>query len=61
MEDWEHRKPSIVFGCQDTEATDRELTERGVDFTKTPAKMRWGTFAMFVDPDGTEFVLAEET
>ena len=59
MEDWEQRKPSIVFGCDDTEATYRDLTERGVKFTQAPTQMAWGAFAIFVDPDGNEFVLAQ--
>lgn len=61
MKDWEQRKPSIVFGCEDANATYRELSGRGVKFTQTPKKMPWGTFAQFVDPDGNEFVLTEET
>ena len=60
MKDWEQRKPSIVFGCEDADATYRELSGRGVKFTQTPKKMPWGTFAQFVDPDGNEFVLTEE-
>ncbi|MFQ5934108.1 MAG: VOC family protein [Dehalococcoidia bacterium] len=61
MEDWEQRKPSIVFGCDDIEKTYSELAERDVKFTQTPTKMRWGTFAIFADPDGNEFVLSEGT
>ena len=59
MEDWEQRKPSIVFGCEDAEATYDELVKRGVSFTQKPTKMKWGTFAIFSDPDGNEFVLTE--
>ena len=59
MEDWERRKPSVVFGCENTEATHQELRQRGVEFTQAPTKMAWGTFAIFVDPDGNEFVLTE--
>jgi len=61
MKDWEHRKASIVFGCEDANATYRELSGRGVKFTQTPKKMPWGTFAQFVDPDENEFILTEET
>jgi hypothetical protein len=28
------------------------------DFTKEPEKQPWGTFAMFKDPDGNQFVLS---
>ena len=57
MEDWEQRRPSVVLGCEDTEAAFQELSKRGVRFTQMPAKMAWGTFAIFADPDGNEFVL----
>ena len=46
MKDWEQCKPSIVFGCEDTEATYRELAQRRVNFTQTPTKMPWGVFAI---------------
>ena len=59
MEDWEQRKPSIVFGCEDVEAAHRELSERGVDFKQTPTEEAWGTYAVFADPEGNEFVLVE--
>jgi predicted enzyme related to lactoylglutathione lyase len=55
MEDWAARQPSVVFACEDTEATHRELSDRGVQFSRPPVKMAWGTFAAFFDPDGTEF------
>ena len=61
MKDWEHRKASIVFGCEDANATYRELSARGVKFTQPPKKMPSGTFAQFVDPDENEFILTEET
>ena len=56
MVDWEARKPSIVLGCQDTEAAHRKLSQRGVDFIQKPTKMAWGIFAIFKDLDGNEFV-----
>ena len=61
MKDWEHRRPSIMFSCEDIEATYRELSRRGVKFTQVPKRMPWGTFAQFVDLDGNEFILAEGT
>ena len=61
MHEWEHRRPSIMFGCEDIEATYRELSRRGVKFTQVPKRMPWGTFAQFVDLDGNEFVLTEGT
>ena len=59
MEDWGQRKPSIVFGCENAEATHDELVKRGVSFTQKPTKMKWGTFAIFSDQDSNEFVLTE--
>ena len=46
------------FACDDVEATHRQLSERGVEFVKPPAKQPWGTFAIFKDPDGNQFVLS---
>jgi predicted enzyme related to lactoylglutathione lyase len=46
------------FACDDVEATYRQLSERGVEFRGPPEKQPWGTFAMFKDPEGTEYVLA---
>ncbi|THD81978.1 MAG: VOC family protein [Phenylobacterium sp.] len=46
------------FACDDVEATYRQLTARGVEFRGPPEKQPWGTFAMFKDPDGNEFVMS---
>jgi len=46
------------FACDDVEATHRQLTARGVEFKGPPEKQPWGTFAIFKDPEGNEFVLA---
>jgi len=46
------------LACDDVEATYRQLRERGVEFTSEPQKQPWGTFAMFKDPDGNQFVLS---
>jgi predicted enzyme related to lactoylglutathione lyase len=46
------------LACDDVEATFRQLSQRGVEFTKEPEKQPWGTFAMFMDPDGNQFVLS---
>jgi predicted enzyme related to lactoylglutathione lyase len=45
------------LACDDVEATYRQLKARGVEFTTEPTKQPWGTFAMFKDPDGNQFVL----
>ncbi len=46
------------FACDDVEATHRQLSERGVEFRGPPEKQPWGTFAVFKDPEGNEFVLS---
>jgi predicted enzyme related to lactoylglutathione lyase len=46
------------LACDDVEATYRQLRQRGVEFVKEPARQPWGTFAVFKDPDGNQFVLS---
>jgi predicted enzyme related to lactoylglutathione lyase len=46
------------IACDDVEGTYRQLSQRGVEFVKQPEKQPWGTFAMFKDPDGNQFVLS---
>lgn len=57
MADWAERKPSIVFECDEIQRTYQEMSSREVHFLQEPKKMTWGTFAIFQDPDGNEFVL----
>lgn len=45
------------FACDDVEATYRQLSERGVEFRGPPQKQPWGTYAIFLDPEGNQFVL----
>ena len=47
------------LGCDDVEATYRQLSARGVEFTRPPKKEAWGTSAMFKDPEGNQFVLSD--
>ena len=47
-----------ALACDDVEATYRQLSERGVEFTSQPEKQPWGSFAMFQDPDRNRFVLS---
>lgn len=47
-----------ALACDDVEATHRELTDRGVEFVQPPQTAPWGTFAIFKDPDGNQFVLS---
>jgi predicted enzyme related to lactoylglutathione lyase len=46
------------FACDDVPATYRQLKARGVSFVTEPQQQPWGTFAIFSDPDGNEFVLS---
>jgi predicted enzyme related to lactoylglutathione lyase len=47
------------FWCDDVEATYRQLIAKGVEFKSPPKKEPWGTSAIFLDPDGNQFVLGE--
>lgn len=47
-----------ALACDDLDATYRQLSERGVEFTQAPKKTPWGGFAIFRDPDGNEFVIS---
>jgi lactoylglutathione lyase len=57
MRDWREMKPSLVFGCDDFEATYENLKGNGVEFLEEPKKMPWGTYAQFRDLDGNVFLL----
>ena len=46
------------FQCDDIDATYATLNARGVEFPTPPTKQPWGTYAMFKDPDGNQFVLS---
>jgi predicted enzyme related to lactoylglutathione lyase len=46
------------IGCDNVEATWRQLSQRGVEFKQPPTKQPWGTYAIFLDPEGNEFVLS---
>lgn len=46
------------LACDDVEATYRQLSARGVEFTAEPTRQPWGTYATFKDPDGNQFVLS---
>ena len=47
----------ISFATEDVEKTFAELKANGVEFSQGPTKQPWGTFAIFKDPDGNQFVL----
>ena len=41
-----------------SEATAKELEERGVEFVQRAEKADWGTSAIFKDSEGNQFVLS---
>jgi lactoylglutathione lyase len=57
MPNWQELKPSIVFLCDDIHGTYEKMKQNGVEFKDEPKQMPYGTFAIFKDLDGNEFVL----
>ena len=53
----EQGNTGIAFRVDDLDKAYKEMTGKGVEFTKKPTKTEWGTYAMFKDPDGNEFWL----
>jgi catechol 2,3-dioxygenase-like lactoylglutathione lyase family enzyme len=51
---------NMTFWTDDVEATARDLQAKGVEFLKPPQKADWGTFAIFKDDDGNQFVLGSK-
>ena len=49
---------AISFLCDDVQKTYEELSARGVEFTAPPTKQAWGTFTIFKDQDGNQFVMS---
>jgi catechol 2,3-dioxygenase-like lactoylglutathione lyase family enzyme len=50
----------LTFWCDDVETTTKTLKSKGVEFAKNPQKEVWGTFAIFKDTDGNQFVLSNK-
>jgi len=57
MDDWEARKPSVVFVVDDIEKTCERLTRNGVTLSQKLVDMAWGKFAAFLDTEGNEYGL----
>jgi predicted enzyme related to lactoylglutathione lyase len=47
------------FVCDNIDKTYAELKDRGVEFLGPPKKEHWGTFAMFKDSEGNQFVMSD--
>lgn len=51
-------RSQVSLTSDDLQKTYDELTARGVEFTTPPTRQPWGTYAIFRDPDGNEFVMS---
>jgi predicted enzyme related to lactoylglutathione lyase len=49
-----------ALSCDNVERTYDELRARGVEFIGPPKQEPWGTFALFKDVDGNQFVLSSK-
>ena len=47
----------ISFWTDQLDKTYESLTAKGVEFTTPPKKQSWGSFAIFKDSEGNQFVL----
>ncbi|CAG9611263.1 hypothetical protein BACCIP111899_00435 [Bacillus rhizoplanae] len=57
MKNTNELKASIVFVTENMTDTYETMKKNGVEFTQEPNEMPWGTFAIFKDNEGNEFVL----
>jgi catechol 2,3-dioxygenase-like lactoylglutathione lyase family enzyme len=48
---------NILFTSNDVRKTYDELKARGVEFTEPPKEEFWGTYVIFADPDGNQFLI----
>jgi catechol 2,3-dioxygenase-like lactoylglutathione lyase family enzyme len=48
----------MTFWCDDVFASSKALKAKGVEFAADPKTETWGTFAIFKDVDGNQFVLS---
>lgn len=60
MKGWESQRASIVFECDDIEATYATLVERGVTIELELRDMPWGKFAAFQDDLGNGYGLRQK-
>lgn len=54
--DWQERKPSVVFQCDNVAQTALDFAAKGVAVGQAQSTSM-GTFASFSDEDGNEFLL----
>ena len=48
-----------VLRTDDCQATYEQWSANGVEFTEPPTAQMWGTQALFIDPDGNDWVLVQ--
>src|SRR5262245_768172 len=48
---------NMAFWTDDLDGTYVRLAAKGVAFETPPTRQPWGSFAMFLDPDGNAFVI----
>lgn len=48
------------LGCDDVDATYRQLSERGVEFDGPPKKQPWGSYVIMKDSEGNSFVVGSD-
>jgi predicted enzyme related to lactoylglutathione lyase len=61
---WSNMRPgmqSIVFRCDDAQATYDELVQRGVKITMSVVEAGWGKFFHINDPDGNSVMVSEDS
>lgn len=46
-----------ALACDDVDATYRQLSARGVEFTTPPTKQPWGSYCVMKDSEGNSFVV----
>ena len=51
---------NMSYTCDDIHKTHAELTKRGVEFEGPLQKQPWGTYAMFKDSEGNQFVVSSD-
>ena len=51
---------NVTFTADNVAGTHAELSARGVEFSQPPTSQPWGTFAVFKDLDGNQFVLSSK-
>lgn len=57
MKGYESKQASIVFNCDNVKDTYEKMLANGVNFKEELNEMQWGSYALFTDEDGNEFLI----